>query len=241
MLGLEYPYLTNLYNCICRVLFSALYKYELFGLRQPYEINVIISQFGNDICPRSHCWSVVHKHGLVRLCSQSARAVTLQGLVPSPRDDPSPAAPPLPALPQHQSCLFLIHTLLRAGNASLLLPSAHTHTGQALPQASGPRPRPGLQPPSPSQGHCPRATHSPRGTICGTLLFAAAAPRMGTGTQQVLTHACRRRWEGGARRKQPKCGVTQTWPVCLTCPQTEQDPSSLTPNRCAWSHHDDEA
>lgn len=220
------------------MLFSALYKYELFGLRQPYEINVIISQFGNDICPRSHCWSVVHKHGLVRLCSQSARAVTLQGLASLPGDDPSPAAPRFRSIkaacssftlrsePEMPHCFCPLPTPTRA--KPFLRPLAH-----ALGQV--------YNPPPPPKDTCPRATHSPRGEICGTLLFAAAAPRMGTGTQQVLTHACRRRWEGGARRKQPRCGVTQTWPVCLTCLQTEQDPSSLTPNRCAWSHHDDEA
>lgn len=182
------------------MLFSALYKYELFGLRQPYEINVIISQFGNDICPRSHCWSVVHKHRLVRLCSQSARAVTLQGLVPSPGDDPSPAAPPLPALPQHQSCLFLIHTLLRAGNASLLLPSAHTHTGQALPQASGPRPRPGLQPPSPSQGHLSPGHPQPaRRDLWHTPLCGCSAPHGNWHTAGA--HTCLQKALGGRSKE----------------------------------------
>lgn len=153
------------------------------------------------------------------------------GSRPLARGRPLPGRPPLPRFrsikaacssftlcsePEMPHCFCPLPTPTRA--KPFLRPLAH-----ALGQV--------YNPPPPPKDTCPRAT----------LLFAAAAPRMGTGTQQVLTHACRRRWEGGARRKQPKCGVTQTWPVCLTCLQTEQDPSSLTPNRCAWSHHDDEA
>lgn len=123
------------------------------------------------------------------------------GSRPLARGRPLPGRrPPLPALPQHQSCLFLIHTLLRAGNASLLLPSAHTHTGQALPQASGPRPRPGLQPHSPSQGHLsPGHPHPVRHDLWHTPLCGCSTPHGNWHTAGA--HTCLQKALGGRSKE----------------------------------------